>query len=142
MRWMMTAHSVGTTAARFSPLPTARSTSSKRRLTSTTTDIWAQKTTVRLSRVTSLRSLRSGRAGVLLVVVATLAASGRGSNLVPVRGKVQHDGAALREGKIVFTPVGGGKTAFGEIQSNGEFQLTTDSSGGATPGTYLVRIIE
>jgi hypothetical protein len=43
----------------------------------------------------------------------------------------------------VFAPIGGGKTAVGELAQDGSFQLTTEGDGdGALPGTYRIRVIQ
>ena len=60
---------------------------------------------------------------------------GCGSDLAAVRGTVEREGSKLAAGKIVFTPIGGGRTAFGEIQSDGTFQLTSERpNDGVLPG--------
>lgn len=77
------------------------------------------------------------------VLVAAISVVGCGSDLATVQGVVQREGSKLAAGKIVFTPVGGGRTAFGEIQSDGTFRLTSERpNDGAAPGNYRVRIIE
>ena len=69
--------------------------------------------------------------------------SGCGSDLASVRGSVQREGSPLPDGRVVFTRVGGGRTAFGEIQSDGAFELTTERpNDGAEPGTYRIRIVQ
>jgi hypothetical protein len=82
-------------------------------------------------------------ASALAAAALAVCVSGCGSTLVPVRGSVQREGGVLSDGRVVFTPIGGGKTAFGEIQSDGAFQLTTErTNDGAPPGTYHIRIIQ
>src|SRR5262245_45077803 len=110
----MTAHLVGTWAERFSPSRTDQFISSRRRSTSTITATWAAKTMVRLSKIISSCRLGVGYAHALLVV--GVAISGCSSDTLPVHGTVQREGAAMNEGRIVFTPIGGGRSAFGEIQ--------------------------
>ena len=46
--------------------------------------------------------------------------------MVAVHGTAKHEGQILSTGRVVFTPIGGGKTAFAEIQSDGTFRLGTE----------------
>ena len=66
---------------------------------------------------------------------AIAALCGCGSDLVNVKGSVEREGSPLLAGKVVMTPVGGGRVAFGEIQSDGSFRLTSErANDGAAPG--------
>jgi hypothetical protein len=70
-----------------------------------------------------------------------LSASGCGSGTVPVQGSVQREGQVIAGGKVVFSPVEKGKIAFGAIQPDGSFQLTTARPhDGALAGKYRVMI--
>ena len=82
---------------------------------------------------------------VLLVSVA--AASGCGGSAterVPVAGKVLIDGQPLGSGNIRFVPAEG-RPASGKIQSDGTYQLASDSINGSAQsglprGDYLVQV--
>ena len=105
-----------------------------------TTATWERKTTVRLLKTTSLVAGRDAIfARLAIVAILAVTASGCGSDLAAVHGKVQREGNALSEGRVAFIPVGGGHPASGEIQSDGSFQLTTlKPNDGAAPGTYRI----
>ena len=65
--------------------------------------------------------------------------------IVPVTGVVTYKGKPLAGGTIAFFPdksLGGyGPSAFGEIDSEGRFRLTTDRTGdGAVVGPHVVQI--
>ena len=51
------------------------------------------------------------------------------------------DGAPLAGGTIVLTPIGGGRSAAGEIQADGSFVLETESSEGASIGEHRVIVL-
>lgn len=68
--------------------------------------------------------------------------------VAPVHGKVMIDGQPLTEGKVMFAPIaqGGGmesgKPAFGPLQGDGSFVLSTYSDNdGAVVGEHWVSII-
>lgn len=82
-------------------------------------------------------------ARTLAIVALAVCVGGCGGDTVAVHGTAQHEGQILSTGRVVFTPLGGGKTAFAEIQSDGTFQLETErADGGAVPGTYRIMIIQ
>jgi hypothetical protein len=58
---------------------------------------------------------------------------GRGDGKVDVTGKVSFDGAAMPDGYVTFTPVGGGAPASGPIAA-GQYALA------AAPGRHRVEI--
>jgi hypothetical protein len=61
--------------------------------------------------------------------------------MLPVSGTVAHGGAAVSAGRVIFSPLDGGKIAFGRIQSDGTFQLTTETTNdGAIAGQYRVMV--
>src|SRR5689334_3016237 len=69
-------------------------------------------------------------------------------DLAPVHGKVTIDGKSLFQGKVMFAPVAKGdnvhpeKPAWGNIQSDGTFRLTTlKQDDGAVVGEHWVTII-
>ena len=60
---------------------------------------------------------------------------------VPVKGKITYKGQPLTKGTIAFEPTDRGKDAFGEIQSDGTFVLTTyKPNDGAVVGTHRVYV--
>lgn len=80
-----------------------------------------------------------------MVAVATpLACVGCGSsnNPVKVSGKVTIEGKPLANARVCATlPSGGGRPAFGETDSGGNFTMTTVSPGdGVVPGKYKVTV--
>ena len=71
-----------------------------------------------------------------------VAVGGCGGDTVAVHGSVQREGSIVAGGRIVFMPIGGGKSAFGMIQADGAFQLTTaNDDDGAMAGSYRVMIV-
>jgi hypothetical protein len=79
----------------------------------------------------------------LAIAALAVCVGGCGGDTVAVHGTAQHEGQVLSTGRVVFTPLGGGKTAFAEIQSDGTFQLGTERpNDGAVPGKYRVMIIQ
>jgi len=84
----------------------------------------------------------------LLAAVAAATGCGpdNGLNLAPVRGTVSYKGELLKNGTVMFEPDESqgttGPTAFGVIQSNGTYVLSSESSGdGAVVGTHRVGIV-
>ena len=62
---------------------------------------------------------------------------------VNVSGTVTYNGQPLTTGNVVFVPVAAeeGRSARGEIDAEGRFQLTTLKTGdGALPGQYKVTV--
>jgi hypothetical protein len=60
---------------------------------------------------------------------------------LPVKGKVTLKGQALKKGTITFEPDSGGKEAFGKVQPDGTFVLTSyKENDGAVPGVHRVYI--
>jgi hypothetical protein len=67
--------------------------------------------------------------------------SGRGPDLIPVKGKVIYKGKPLTKGTVTFEPDGFGRAARGELQADGSFVLTTRTEGdGVVPGEHRVSI--
>jgi hypothetical protein len=87
---------------------------------------------------------RSQRHGVLHPLVGLVLLTGCGDGLpkrVPVSGIVMIDGLPAAAGTIEFAPVSGGRTAAGEIGSDGRFTMTTFKPGdGCTIGDHKVTI--
>jgi hypothetical protein len=81
----------------------------------------------------------SGGALVATICFASIGCSD--SNMVRVRGAVKNEGQIVSGGSVVFMPVGDSKPAFGAIQPDGTFQLTTLSpNDGAMIGQYQVSV--
>src|SRR6188472_1039406 len=85
---------------------------------------------------------------VLFVFFIALPGCNRSSSeLAPVHGKVTIDNKPLFQGRVMFAPVAKGnvnpgKPAWGNIQSDGTFRLTTYKTGdGAIVGEHFVTII-
>ncbi len=88
--------------------------------------------------------------GLLAVVFSVVFVGGCGGDSVPsagslhpVKGKVKLETSGTLAGmKILFIPNGGGaRTASGELQTDGSFELTTTSAGdGIAEGIYKVRL--
>src|SRR5215203_981465 len=84
-----------------------------------------------------------------LVLLLALPGCNRTSlNLAPVHGKITIDNKPLFQGKVMFAPVAKGddvnpgKPAWGNIQSNGTFRLTTNKTDdGAVVGEHWVTIM-
>lgn len=58
-----------------------------------------------------------------------------------MKGKVSYRGQPVAGGLVILTPESGGNAAMGNLESSGEFQLTTfEKNDGAAPGKYNVAI--
>lgn len=84
-------------------------------------------------------------AATIAIACAGCGGSGRGAiaatTPVPVKGKVTYKGKPVTKGQVVFRSADGGKDAFGDIQPDGSFELSTDKAGdGAAKGTYKVSV--
>lgn len=67
---------------------------------------------------------------------------GQGPQLAPVQGVVQHNGTPLTGGKVLFISVEKHRPAFGQIQNDGTYALSTLKPGdGATIGKYSVKVV-
>jgi hypothetical protein len=88
-------------------------------------------------------------ASLLFITLATLASCNRSPfTVAPVHGKITVDDKPLFQGKVMFAPIAQadqekpGKPAFGTIQSNGDYRLTTFAADdGAVVGEHWVTII-
>jgi hypothetical protein len=64
-------------------------------------------------------------------------------SLVPVKGKVTYKGQPLTKGVIHFEPSDYGRAAYGTLQSDGTYVLSTFKDGdGVVPGHHRVSITE
>ena len=67
--------------------------------------------------------------------------SGRGPDLIPVKGKVTYKGKPLTVGTVTFEPDGYGRPAHGQLKSDGTFVLNTLKEGdGVVVGEHRVSI--
>ena len=80
------------------------------------------------------------------LALAVLSGCGKGPKVVPVAGKVVHNGKGVCPGSVQFQPVegGGGQLASGLLQEDGSFTLRTLHDQrpleGAVPGKYKVTL--
>ncbi len=95
--------------------------------------------------------LKQSHAFVLLSALAWGACAGCGSagseaaatTLIPVKGKVTYKGKPVTRGNVKFEPDGFGRNAYGKIQSDGTFKLTTVTEGdGVVAGHHRVAVTE
>lgn len=78
---------------------------------------------------------------VLVVAVAGCGSSDDQMETSSVTGTVTYDGKPVATGTVMFTPVGGGPPATGQIQEDGTYQLRTYEEGdGAVFGEHKVTI--
>lgn len=84
---------------------------------------------------------------LLLAAVSTIGCSKSPFDLAPVHGKVTIDGKPVVAGRVMFAPIAKGesrevgKPAFGTLQADGTFTLTTFEEGdGAVVGEHWVTI--
>jgi hypothetical protein len=87
------------------------------------------------------------RLSILAIVLVTITGCG-GRDLAEVRGTVTANGQSVTGGTLVFSPIAisedqpPGKSATGDIQPDGSFQLSTyDLHDGAIVGRHRVRFI-
>jgi hypothetical protein len=93
------------------------------------------------SGCTTRRIFTSSTSLPAIVLMASVL-SGCGSEMAAVQGSVAHEGKPLSGGKIIFTPVAEGQPAFGMIQPDGTFQLSTQrENDGARAGQYRVSVL-
>lgn len=77
-----------------------------------------------------------------LFAAALLACAGCGTRLQPAGGKVLVDGVPVREGTVMFYPVGGGRPATARIVEDGSFTLSYERPGDGLPaGEYKVAVV-
>jgi hypothetical protein len=91
--------------------------------------------------------MRRGAARLALALTVLMPLSGCGQSeavipaTLPVKGKVSFKGKPLNAGSIVFEPTDSGKDAYGKIQPDGSFELTTyKENDGAVAGTHRVYV--
>ncbi len=79
----------------------------------------------------------------LIVAIAALIGCDRGPRIVPVSGQVLIDGQPLTTGFVRFIPTGH-RPAYGEIDKQGRFRLTTGIDyefDGCVVGTHQVEVV-
>jgi hypothetical protein len=92
--------------------------------------------------------MKTSRLVLLTLALLALGLSGcsKGPALVPVAGKVVHNGKGVCPGSVQFQPVegSGGQTASGLLHEDGSFTLRTlqdqQPRDGAAPGKYKVTL--
>jgi len=77
---------------------------------------------------------------VVLAAILCAAASGCGTSEATVSGEVTLDGAPLRSGVVTFHPKAG-PAAYGRIQTDGSYTLSTGDKTGLQPGNYRVTVV-
>jgi hypothetical protein len=74
--------------------------------------------------------------------VLFLAAAGCGPNAARVSGTVTLDGQPLTTGNVSFHPDGdSGAPAYGQIDAQGRYSLSTGSDAGLPPGKYVAVVV-
>lgn len=58
-----------------------------------------------------------------------------------VSGTAMLDGSPLSRGTVAFNPEGQGPSAYGRIESSGEYTIQTGREEGLPPGQYLVTVV-
>lgn len=79
----------------------------------------------------------------LTATLLTAAAAGcSGPNAASVTGTVTLDGQPLTTGNVSFYPDGGsGAPAYGQIDANGRYSLSTGTDAGLAPGKYIAVVV-
>lgn len=80
----------------------------------------------------------------MLVILLVVASSGcSGPNAASVSGNVTLDGQPLTTGSVSFHPDGGGggAPAYGQIDSSGNYSLSTGTDAGLAPGKYVAVVV-
>lgn len=79
------------------------------------------------------------RALMLLLLISFCPLAGCSSELVAVSGSVTLNGEPLPRGTVVFQQRGSA-TGYGEIRSDGSYEVKTGDQEGLKPGTYRVTV--
>ena len=75
-----------------------------------------------------------------LIILAFITGCSGGSNAPPtgkVTGKVSFRGQPVTVGTVIFVPQAGGPSAYGMIQADGSYELSTDTSSGGGDGAVI-----
>jgi len=76
----------------------------------------------------------------VLVIAATVAASGCSKHAAKVTGDVTLGGSPLTTGVVNFTPVTAGPSAYGNVAADGRYALQTGAEQSLMPGDYTVTV--
>jgi hypothetical protein len=76
------------------------------------------------------------------IILALFCLSGCGGKLESsISGLVTVDGEPLRTGRVVFYSVNGDTVAYGVIDSNGRYRISTGTTAGLKAGDYVVTVV-
>jgi hypothetical protein len=78
--------------------------------------------------------------GILLVSLLSTGCGEREPTMVRAGGTVIYDGAPLAGADVIFVPDGQAPVAFGRTDEQGRFEVKTQGTSGAAPGTYKIAI--
>jgi hypothetical protein len=81
---------------------------------------------------------------ILGAIVVTLFTLGCSPNAAQVSGTVTLDGSPLTTGTgtVTFHPASGqGAIAYGQIDAQGRYKLSTGTNAGLTPGSYVATVV-
>ncbi|HZN35118.1 MAG TPA: hypothetical protein VFB80_14920 [Pirellulaceae bacterium] len=93
-----------------------------------------------LSRNGRRRLCLAGYVGVLAAI--SLVAGCLGGNAASVTGAVTLDGQPLTTGDVSFYPDGSpGAAAYGQINAEGKYTLSTGTAAGLSPGKYVAVVV-
>jgi hypothetical protein len=82
-------------------------------------------------------SLTSALAAIVLALAGCF-----GPHAASVTGQVTFDGQPLTSGNVSFYPDGGnGAPAYGQIDSQGKYTLSTGTDAGLEPGPYIAVVV-
>ena len=85
---------------------------------------------------------RLSSCSAIVVLLLCIAATGCGNAYdATAQGTVTHNGKPLALGTITFHPEGRGPVAYGSIQADGSYSLTTGERVGIVPGKYRVTVV-
>lgn len=76
-----------------------------------------------------------------LLLVSSIGCGDGRPGRVPVSGKITIDGKPVPFGAVQFKPVGGGRTAGGPLNAQGEYSVSMyELNDGLPPGSYMVSV--
>lgn len=78
---------------------------------------------------------------VALVGFSAIGCGDGGPATAPVTGKVTFDGKPYANAIVTYSPVGGGPSAIGKSNENGEYEVFTVGKKGAVLGSHKVSVI-
>jgi hypothetical protein len=78
----------------------------------------------------------------MLAILLVVSTGCSGPNAASVSGTVTLDGQPLTTGNVSFHPDGGaGAPAYGQIDANGRYSLSTGTDAGLAPGKYVAVVV-